>query len=227
MHAALGPIDWLGMQVISVNVGLPRTIDWNGKAVTTGIFKDPVDGPVVVRTLNLEGDGQADLSVHGGTTKAVYAYPSEHYEFWREALPGTALPWGVFGENLSTTGLSEDGVQVGDEFRIGTVRLRATEPRLPCYKLGIRFERGDIVKRFLESRRTGLYFSVLEEGQVEAGDAIERVRQGAQGFAVADVTRLYTTDRDNIELLRRAVALDGLGDSWRRYFQHQLKKLNS
>ena len=213
------------VKVLSVNVGLPRTVDWNGKKVSTGIFKTPVEGPVIVRTLNLDGDGQADLSVHGGTTKAVYGYPSEHYPFWQEALPGTALPWGGFGENLSTTGLWEDEVQVGDEFRVGTVRLQATEPRLPCYKLGIRFGRADIMKRFLESGRTGLYFSVLEEGRIAAGDAIERVRQGTQRFAVADVTRLYTTDRGNIELLRRAVALDGLSDSWRRYFQHQLKKL--
>jgi MOSC domain-containing protein YiiM len=215
------------MQVLSVNVGLPRTVDWNGKAVSTGLFKAPVKGSVVVRTLSLEGDGQADLSVHGGVTQAVYAYPSEHYEFWREALPGTSLRWGAFGENLSTTGLAEDEVQVGDEFRIGTVRLRATEPRLPCYKLGIRFARADIVKRFLESGRTGLYFSVLEEGQVAAGDAIERVRQGTESFTVADVVRLYTTERDNIELLRRAIALDGLGDSRRRYFQHQLNTLSS
>ena len=213
------------MKAISVNAGLPKRVEWDGKAVTTGIFKAPLGGPVYVRTLNLDGDGQADLSVHGGLTKALYVYPSEHYEFWRTELPGTTLPWGMFGENLSTEGLVEDEVQIGDEFRIGTVRLRATEPRMPCYKLGIRFDRPDIVKRFLESRRTGFYFSVLQEGRVQQGDAIEPVKRPRQSVAVADITRLYTTDRDNVELLRRAVALDALGDSWRRHFLHRLKKL--
>lgn len=213
------------MNVISVNVGLPQDVDWDGKRVTTGIFKSPVSGPVNVHVLNIEGDGQADLSVHGGLTKAVYAYPSEHYEFWRAELPGTALPWGVFGENLSTAGLAEDAVLIGDEFRIGTVRVRATEPRQPCYKLGIRFARSDIVKRFLKSQRTGFYLSVLQEGRVQAGDSIERVREAGEGVSIADISRLYTTDRGNIELLRRVIALDALGESWRRYFLRQLEKL--
>ena len=213
------------MNVVSVNVGLPREVEWTGKRVTTGIFKSAVVGPVCVRTLNLEGDGQADLSVHGGLTKAVYAYPSAHYEFWRAELPGVALPWGVFGENLSTAGLTEGDVQIGDEFRIGTVRVRATEPRLPCYKLGLRLERPDIVKRFLASQRTGFYFSVLQEGRVQAGDSIVRVRTARQGVSVADIARLYTSDRDNVDLLHRVVALDALGDSWRRYFLRQLEKL--
>ena len=215
------------MKVISVNVGLPREVEWNGQRVTTGIFKTPVSGPVNVRTLNLEGDGQADLSVHGGVTKAVYVYPSEHYEFWRAELPETALPWGMFGENLSTQGLAEEEVQIGDEFRIGTVRLRATEPRVPCYKLGIRFERSDIVKRFLKSERTGFYFSVLREGRVQEGDLIERVRQRSHSVSVADVARLYASDRENIELLRRVVAVDALGDGWRQYFLRRLEKLAS
>ena len=215
------------MKVISVNVGLPREVEWNGQRVTTGIFKTPVSGQVNVRTLNLEGDGQADLSVHGGETKAVYVYPSEHYEFWRAELPETALPWGMFGENLSTQGLAEEEVQIGDEFRIGTVRLRATEPRVPCYKLGIRFERSDIVKRFLKSERTGFYFSVLREGRVQEGELIERVRQRSHSVSVADVARLYASDRENIELLRRVVAVDALGDGWRQYFLRRLEKLAS
>ena len=179
--------------------------------------------PGECHTLNLEGDGQADLSVHGGVTKAVYVYPSEHYEFWRAELPETALPWGMFGENLSTQGLAEEEVQIGDEFRIGTVRLRATEPRVPCYKLGIRFERSDIVKRFLKSERTGFYFSVLREGRVQEGDLIERVRQRSHSVSVADVARLYASDRENIELLRRVVAVDALGDGWRQYFLRRLE----
>ncbi len=215
------------MNVISVNVGLPQEVEWEGKRITTGIFKVPVQGTVNVRTLNLDGDGQADLSVHGGSTKAVYVYPSEHYEFWQTALPGTPLPWGMFGENFSTRGLTEEDVQIGDEFRIGTVLVRATEPRMPCYKLGIRFERADIVKRFLQSGRTGFYFSVLQEGRVQEGDSIERVTHSDQGVAVADVARLYTTDRENVELLRRVVAVDALGESWRGYFRRQLQKVTS
>ena len=213
------------MQVLSVNVGLPRDVQWKGKIVSTGIFKTEVSGQVHVGTLNLDGDGQADLSVHGGLTKAIYAYPSEHYEFWRAELPGTALPWGAFGENLSTTGLAEDEVLIGDEFRIGTARVRATEPRMPCYKLGIRFEQEDIVKRFLESERSGFYFSVLREGRIQAGDAIEPVKKNSRSVSVAEVTRLYTTDKENVDLLRRVVALDALGDSWRQYFLHRLEKL--
>ena len=211
------------MKIISVNVGLPREVEWNGQRVATGIFKAPVQGSVNVRTLNLEGDGQADLSVHGGPSKAVYAYPSEHYEFWRAELPGTGLPWGMFGENLSTAGCVEEDVRIGDEFRIGTVRLRVTEPRMPCYKLGIRFGRQDIVKRFLQSRRSGFYFAVVQQGPVHEGDTIERVREATEGVTVADIVRLYTSDRRNVKLLRRVVALDALGDSWRRYFLRQLE----
>ena len=213
------------MKVVSVNVGLPKEIEWNGKRVTTGIFKTPLSGAARVRTLNVEGDGQADLSVHGGPAKAIYVYASEHYAFWQTELPDTPLTWGIFGENLSTQGLMEDEVQIGDEFRIGTVRVRATEPRMPCYKLGIRFERDDIVKRFLKSGRTGFYFSVLREGRVQEGDAIEPIKRRKQSVPIADVARLYTIDRDNVELLRRVVALDGLGESWRQYFLNRLNKL--
>ena len=213
------------MKIISVNVGLPRTVEWKGKTVTTGIYKEPLPGSVNVRTLNIDGDGQADLSVHGGPSKAVYVYPSEHYEFWRGELPDMALPWGMFGENLSTAGLLEEEVQIGDEFRIGTTRVHATEPRMPCYKLGIRFGRPDIVKRFLQSQRSGFYVAVAQEGRVQAGDAIEYATRQRHGVTVADVVRLYTTDRANIDLLRRVVALEALDDSWRGYFRHQLEKM--
>ena len=215
------------MKVISVNVGLPSEVEWQGKRVATGIFKTPVSAAVNVSTLNLEGDGQADLSVHGGPTKAVYVYPSEHYEFWQTELPGTLLPWGMFGENLSTQGLTETDVEIGDEFRIGTVRVQATEPRMPCYKLGIRFGRTDIVKRFLQSGRMGFYLAVVQEGRVQEGDSIERLKDSDQGVTIADIAHLYTTDRGNVDLLRRAVALDGLGESWRRYFQRQLQNVSS
>ena len=215
------------MKVISVNVGRPKEVEWSGKRITTGIFKAPVRGQVRVRTFNLEGDGQADLSVHGGPTKAVYVYPSEHYKFWQTELPGKPLPWGMFGENLSTQGLREDDVQIGDEFCIGTVRVRATEPRMPCYKLGIRFERSDIVKRFLKSGRPGFYFAVTQEGRVQEGDSIEHVKRADQAVTVADIARLYTTDRENVDLLRRVVALEALGESWRGHFLRQLEKVTS
>ena len=179
------------MRVISVNVGLPRTVTWKGKPVTTGIFKEPVKGKVQARTLNLDGDGQADLSVHGGREKAVYAYPAEHYAFWNEQLPGVELPWGMFGENLTTEGLSEDSVHIGDRFRIGSVELSVTQPRMPCYKLGLRFGRPDMVKRFLNSGRSGWYFAVAQEGEIGAGDVIELIQRGPNQVPVSDINLLY------------------------------------
>src|SRR6266481_3896159 len=158
------------MKLNSVNVGLPRTVKWRGNSVTTGIFKEPIKGSVMLRALNLDGDRQADLSVHGGRSKAVYAYPSEHYEFWRNELPGMKLPYGMFGENFTTEGLLEVDVNIGDRFRIGGAEVVVTEPRLPCSKLTARFGRADVVKRFLSSRRSGFYFGVLREGVVQAGD---------------------------------------------------------
>jgi len=161
------------MKILSVNVGLPREVSWQGKLVTTGIFKEPVNAPVMLRTLNLDGDQQADLTVHGGVDKAVYAYPSEHYHYWRAELPGVDLTWGMFGENFTTEGLLEEAVYIGDRFRVEETEVMVTEPRMPCYKLGIKFSRADIIKRFLASRRTGFYFAVVREGMVGTGDAIK------------------------------------------------------
>lgn len=218
------------MKLISVNVALPRIVEYNGEPVATGIFKEPVHGPVMVRRLNLDGDRQADLSVHGGTNKAVYGYPSEHYEYWLKELPGDylkggELPYGMFGENFTTEGLLEDGVNVGDRFRIGGAELMATEPRLPCYKLGIKFGRADIIKRFLKSRRTGFYFKVLKEGEIEAGNAIELQERDRNDIAVSDITRLYAFDKDDLVTLRRVVRLEALSASWREYFQNRIQKL--
>ncbi|HSQ23075.1 MAG TPA: MOSC domain-containing protein [Pyrinomonadaceae bacterium] len=215
------------MKIISLNVSLPRLVLYNGEPVSTGIFKEPVNGPVMLRTLNLDGDRQADLSVHGGVSKAVYAYPSEHYEFWKEELPEMNLPWGMFGENFTTAGLFEDGVNVGDRFRVGEAELMATEPRLPCYKLGIKFGRADIIKRFLQSRRTGFYFAVVKEGTVAAGDEIELISRDANNITIADVTRVYAFEKDDLETLRRAVKLEALSESWRGYFRKQIGKLES
>jgi MOSC domain-containing protein YiiM len=175
------------LKLISVNVGLPRDVVWKGKTVTTGIFKEPVEGRVMMRRLNLDGDRQADLSVHGGLSKAVYAYPAEHYDYWRKELPDMNLPWVMFGENLTTEGLLENAVHIGDRFRIGTTEVMVTEPRMPCYKLGIKFGRDDIIKRFLASGRTGFYFAVLQEGEVGAGDAIELISRDKNNVTVADI----------------------------------------
>jgi MOSC domain-containing protein YiiM len=213
------------MKIISVNVGRPRLVMRDGEPVSTGIFKEPVTGRVMMRTLNLDGDRQADLTVHGGPEKAVYGYPSEHYEFWRRELPDMDLPWGMFGENFTTEGMSETEINVGDKFRVGSAELMATQPRMPCYKLGIRFGRTDIIKRFLMSERSGIYFSVLKEGEVGAGDEFELLEKNASGVRVVDVTRLYSSDKKNVDLLRQAIASDALPSSWREYFQKRLEGL--
>ena len=212
------------MKILSVNVGLPREVTWQGKLVTTGIFKEPVNAPVMLRTLNLDGDGQADLTVHGGVTKAVYVYPSEHYGYWRVELPGVDLAWGMFGENLTTEGLLEEGVYIGDRFRVGETEVMVTEPRMPCYKLGLKFGRADIIKRFLASRRTGFYFSVVRGGMVGAGDAIELIGRAQQEISVADITRLYAFEKNDLKSLRRATEVEALPDNWKGYFRHQLEK---
>jgi len=213
------------MKLISLNIALPRIVEYNGGPVATGIFKGPVPGPVMLRTLNLDGDRQADLSVHGGVSKAVYVYPSEHYEFWRTELPEMELPYGMFGENFTTEGLFEDAVNVGDRFRVGEAELMVTEPRLPCYKLGIKFGRPDILRKFLQKRRTGFYFAVLKEGEVKAGDKIDLISRDGNDIAISDVTRLYAFERDDLATMRRAVKLEALSQSWREYFQKQIEKL--
>jgi MOSC domain-containing protein YiiM len=207
------------MRVLSVNVGLPREVEWRNEVVATAIHKAPVAGPVEVRRLNLVGDRQADLSVHGGPDKAVYVYTSEHYAFWRDELPAVALPWGAFGENLTVEGLSETELRVGDELRIGTAEFIVTQPRLPCYKLNVRFQRPDMVKRFLRSGRTGFYLAVLREGHIAAGDTVAVIPTDRSAIGVTEVVTLYTKKGANGELLQRALATAALPDSWRDYFQ--------
>jgi MOSC domain-containing protein YiiM len=212
------------MKIVSVNVGTPRPVEWHGRRIMSGIFKQPVAGRVALRRLNLDGDRQADLSVHGGSSKAVYVYPSEHYPFWRRELELEDLPWGSFGENLTTAGWWEDEVHVGDRFRIGTAEVVITQPRLPCFKLAMRFDREDIVERFLDSGRPGFYLAVLQEGEFGAGDAMERIHEDENAVSVVDVVRLYVdrhgeTDPD---LLRRAASVEALPASWREHFQKRL-----
>jgi MOSC domain-containing protein YiiM len=210
------------MKVVSVSVGRPREVPWKGNTVETSIFKTPVSHRVHVARGNIEGDLQSDLSVHGGPEKAVYAYPMEHYDFWRRELPDTDLPWGSFGENLTTEGLLEDDVWIGDRYRVGTAELVVTQPRMPCYKLAIRFGRTDMVKRFLQSRRSGFYFAVEREGDLGAGDVIERLGRNDKRLTVADVVSLYATDSDNQALLESASAHPSLPAGWREYFRKRL-----
>lgn len=214
------------MNVVSVNVGRPRQVEWRGQSVRTSIWKTPVSGPVRVGRLNLRGDEQSDLSVHGGPEKAVYAYPSEHYEYWRRELPGIELPWGAFGENLTTEGLLEEQLNIGDRIRIGTVGLVVTQPRMPCYKLGVRFDRDDMVKRFLASGRSGFYLAVLEEGEVAGGDPIELTARDEHHVTVAAIVALYAHDADDQDLLRRAVELPALPQSWRDHLRKRLREPN-
>jgi MOSC domain-containing protein YiiM len=213
------------LKIISLNVGLPRLVLRGDEPVSTGIFKVPVAGRVRLRKLNLDGDLQADLSVHGGLEKAVYLYPSEHYEFWRRELPDMDLQWGMFGENFTTTGFRETETNIGDRFKVGSAEVMVTQPRMPCYKLGIRFGRTDIIRRFLVSERSGFYLSVAKEGEVAAGDEFELIEKNASGVRVVDVTRLYSSDKSNVDLLRRAIATEALPGSWRSYFQERLEKL--
>jgi MOSC domain-containing protein YiiM len=210
------------MQLLSISVGLPREVQWRGKTVRTSIFKAAVARRVRVGRLNLEGDQQSDLSVHGGPEKAVYVYPAEHYAFWRAELPDADLPWGAFGENFTTEGMLEDAVHIGDRLRAGSAEFVVTQPRMPCFKLGIRFGRPDMVKRFQRSCRTGFYLAVLREGEVTAGDPLELVAQGEHGVTVADVVGLYMADVANQDLLRRATELPALPEGWRDYFRKRL-----
>jgi MOSC domain-containing protein YiiM len=175
------------MRVVSVNVGGPQTFTVGGETIVTSIFKNPVRGRVRVTALNLEGDEQSDLSVHGGVNKAVYAYPSEHYARWREELPDAELEWGAFGENLTLEGLLENTTCIGDRLRIGTAELVVTQPRQPCFKLAYKFGRQDMIKRFKESGRSGFYLSVAKEGDVGAGDSIERLSRPDGALTVADI----------------------------------------
>jgi MOSC domain-containing protein YiiM len=215
------------MRVLSVNVGVPRAVSWRGRSITTGIYKRPVAHPVRVRTLNLDGDRQADLRVHGGHDKAVYVYPSEFYELWRRERPELDFPFGQFGENLTTEGLLDHEVSVGDRFRVGTAELVVTQPRLPCFKLGIKMGRDEFVTEFLERGLHGFYLAVAREGEVAAGDPIIEVSRDPQGMRVTEVTRLFARARDDEEGLRRAVDLDVLPESWRAHFWKRLSRLES
>ena len=212
------------MKLVSLNVARPRLVVYQGKTINTGIFKRPVSGPLQLRTLNLEGDQQADLSVHGGPHKAVYGYPSEHYSFWRKELPGVDLPLGMFGENFTTSGLAEDELHVGDRFQIGSSIVMVRQPRTPCYKLAAKFQRDDMLERFLLSGRSGFYFSVEQEGSVAAEDEFQLLKRNQDGITISEMNRLFVRDKYNQELLRKANHTAPLPDDWREYFAERLER---
>jgi MOSC domain-containing protein YiiM len=200
---------------------------WRGRTVTTGIFKQAVEGRVALRTLNLDGDRQADLMVHGGKDKAVYCYPIAHYDYWKKELPGRELPMGLFGENFTTDGLREESVHLGDLFSVGSAEVVVAQPRLPCYKLGVRFQSDDMVRRFLASGRTGFYFAVTREGEVGAGDEIKVISRDDNAVPISEITRLYIAkryDEDDLTSLRRALRVAALPESWKGYFRERLEK---
>jgi MOSC domain-containing protein YiiM len=215
------------MKLASVNIGLPQELISHGMSVTTGFFKHPVEGRVPLRKLNLDGDRQADLTVHGGAHKAVYCYPLEHYDYWRQELPGVDLPMGSFGENFTSEGWLEDSVHLGDRFSVGSAELIVTQPRLPCYKLGVRFQLDTMVKRFLASGRMGFYLAVTGEGDVGAGDEIKIVAPDPNAVPVTEITRLYIAERyrdQDLASLQRALKVPALPDSWKDHFRERLRQ---
>jgi MOSC domain-containing protein YiiM len=217
------------MKLLSVNVGLPREVPWHGRSVTTAIYKQPVTGHVALRKLNLDGDRQADLSVHGGAHKSVYCYPIEHYPYWKKELSGRELPMAIFGENFTTQGLVEDSVHLGDHFSVGSAQVVVSQPRLPCYKLGIRFQADDMVKRFLASGRTGFYLAVTREGEVRAGDELKVIARDPNAVPVSEITRLYIAKRygeGDVLSVQRALRVAALPESWKEYFRERLQKVN-
>ncbi len=215
------------MKLISVNVGRPRLVAWDGATVSTGIFKAPVAGRVMLRATNLDGDRQADLAVHGGPNKAVYGYPSEHYAYWRDQLPGYELPWGSFGENFTTQGLLETELSMGDRYRIGSAVIMVRTPRIPCFKLAAKFRREDMIERFLQSSFSGFYFSVIEEGEVGTGDVFELLGREPSTVTIAELFRLYISRSPDADSLQRALKATLLPEGWRERFAAKLAALQN
>jgi MOSC domain-containing protein YiiM len=215
------------MKLLSLNVGLPRLLAWKGNTFKTGIFKKPVAGRVMLRTANLDGDRQADLSVHGGPNKAVYGYPSEHYEYWCAELPEQPLDWGAFGENFTTEGMLENQLSIGDRYRVGAAVVMVRTPRLPCFKLAAKFQRDDMIERFLCSGRSGFYFSVVEEGEVGAGDQFEFLGGERPNLTIAEMLRLYVSGSPDLESLQQAVQVRLLPAGWRERFQARIAALQT
>ena len=212
------------MNILSVNVGQPRELQLEGRVVLTSIFKSPVQGRLKVQKHNIEGDRQADLRVHGGPNKAVYAYASESYSHWRQELPDSDLVFGAFGENLTLSGLTEEDAQIGDRYQVGSSVLEVTQPRMPCFKLNLRFNRGDMVKRFWRNGHSGIYFAIYEEGELQVGDEIHLLHREVNSVSIADVVRLYKRERHDPELLERALRAP-LSGSWKQEIREAWQQL--
>lgn len=210
------------MKLISVSVGLPREVRWQDRTVATGIFKQPVAGRIALRRLNLAGDGQADLRVHGGEHKAVYAYPLEHYDWWQRELGRAPFAHGQFGENLTVSGMREDEVYIGDVFQIGSARVQVSQPRSPCFKLELRMGEDGFATRFRTAQRTGFYLRVLEEGEVGTGDSIACLVRDPGAMSVREIFQLRYGGRLDRDRLERAIGLAALTPSWRNAFKEQL-----
>ena len=217
--AAHGP-----MRLKSVQVSMPKSVEHKGKSVTTGIFKEPVEGRVMLRRLNLEGDGQADLWGHGGTFRAVLAYSHENYAYWEHELDRHDFTIGQFGENFTVEGMLEDDVHVGDIFRIGEALVQVSQPRIPCYKLGIKMGIDGFENQFLASGRVGFYFRVLEEGEVGAGDEIKLVERDARRMTVREVSNLLFFDKENLDAAQKALSIQGLSHGWKGSFEARLAR---
>lgn len=212
------------MKLLSVNVSLPEEVPHERKTVYTGISKKPVDGRVMLRTMNLDGDGQADLDNHGGIYQAAYVYSVENYDHWRHELGRDDLAFGQFGENFTVEGMAEDDVHIGDVFRVGDALVEVAQPRTPCFKLGIKMGMPRFPKTFLASGRVGFYLRVLKEGEVGAGDAFERVEECPEGISVRQMSRLLFFEPENLEGAKRALRIRALSPGWRSSFEDRLAK---
>ena len=214
------------MKLLSVNVSLPKEVLYQGKIVRTGIFKEPVQGRVNLRRLNLDGDGQADLIGHGGPFKAVYVYSIENYHYWKRKLGRDGFPYGQFGENFTVEEMEDDKVHVGDVFRVGSALVEVTQPRVPCSKLAMKMEAPTFLKPFMTSERVGFYLRVLKEGQVGAGDVVERVKVGPERMTVREMFHLLYFDSDNLEGARRALRIPAISPGWRSSFEEIVAKVS-
>ena len=212
------------MRLLSINVALPKVVTADGKQVETGIFKQPVNGPVKVGKLNIEGDAQADLSVHGGVDKAVYVYSWKNIEYWKNFLKREDLHPGSFGENLTVDDLDDAEVCLGDQLEIGTARFQVTQPRLPCFKLGIAIGRPDFVKIFHESGRNGFYLRVIQEGLIKAGDTIRKIsNDDPEAVTLAEFVNIYRTRSTTGRILHQLASLSSLPNSWKLWLKEKVK----
>ena len=210
-------------RLVSVNVGMPKNVPWRDKTVHTGIWKSPVEGTVMVRRLNIDGDGQGDLAGHGGEQRAVMVYQTESYDFWKEFLDRDDLMPGHFGENFTVTGLADNEVCIGDRYRIGDAEFEVTQPRVTCFRVGLRLNNPEIPNLLVSQHRPGFYFRVITEGRVSAGDDIVLTRRGRHELSVADVDALLYLPNRDIEQLRKALEVAALSPGWQQSFRDMLK----